>query len=180
MAHSHPFSSCACRTPTVQPLVSCRNHSASYRTNHKHTYPWTINIICIFNIYENTAAVQHCTAWYLALLQYRGALWFKKLVQFPGDQTQTKATCLDLGWRSASQVCDAMQGPLAPVITILLFILRITEQMPRSWFYSCLVFGSWAFGIRVFGAIVTNRIATLRRIAALQVWHSVLIYLICV
>jgi hypothetical protein len=116
----------------------------------------------------HTAAVHYCSAWYLALLQYRGARWFKNLVQLPGDERRTKRHHMLECTKVASRTCDLIQGTLAPVISLVAWVLLITEYLPRSWFYVGFVCLNLCCGLRSFGAIVTKRIATLRRIAALQ------------
>jgi hypothetical protein len=102
------------------------------------------------------------------LLQYRGAKWFKGLVQMPGERVNEKrrkgCCCLP----SPTQILDKLQGPLAPVVALLLWVLLVIGTLPRSWFYIANIVLSWGYSMRVLIAIATKRARSIARIAELQ------------
>jgi hypothetical protein len=103
----------------------------------------------------------------MALLQYRGAKWFKGLVQMPGERTkETKRK--GCGLPSPTQVLDKLQGPLAPVVGLLLWVLLMTGTLPRSWFYIVSTVTSWVYSMRALIAITTKRARSIARIAEMQ------------
>jgi hypothetical protein len=103
----------------------------------------------------------------MSLLQYRGAKWFKGLVQMPGERAkETKRKCC--GLPSPTQVLDKLQGPLAPVVALLLWVLLMIGTLPRSWFYIVNTVISWVYSMRAVIAITTKRARSIARIAEVQ------------
>jgi hypothetical protein len=113
-----------------------------------------------------TAVGYFSTAWYLSLLQHRGAIWFKALLQPNGHNTVTP-NHLILKLPSFSEVTDAMQSWLAPVIAMSLWLLLATGTISRGWytFYNLSLVG--LYGIRAFVTILQQRVTTLKRVSAM-------------
>jgi hypothetical protein len=105
-------------------------------------------------------------SWYMSLLQYRGARWFQGLVQLAGAERGKKNNKCHLP--SPSKALDTIQGPLGPVLTLVLWMLLVLKQLSRTWFYTVVMIPTFCFSIRAFVAIVTKRAATIKRISVMQ------------
>jgi hypothetical protein len=110
--------------------------------------------------------IEHVAGWYLTLLQVRGARWFQGLVRLQA-QRPDKTT-----WRVAqarlSSLLDTLQGPCAPVIGLIFYVILLTGAMTRAWYYTTLTMLSVCCGFRAFVTIVRARVSDLRRVARLQ------------
>lgn len=113
-------------------------------------------------------AIHCCTVWYLALIQIRGAKWFKGLVEMPTGKDNTEQTNWWSRLPSANQVLDSLQGQLSPFIALTLWVLLAVGVLPRAWFYSVGHTLTAGFGFRSFVAIATQRVTALRKIALMQ------------
>jgi hypothetical protein len=112
-------------------------------------------------------AISSCTNWYLSLLQYRGARWFQGLAQLPGAEEQDKKRH-HFRLPSPSNVLNAIQGPLSPVLALFLWAMLLAGHWRRAGYYNVLTALTGLFGLRSFIAIVANRAATIKHISAIQ------------
>jgi hypothetical protein len=103
----------------------------------------------------------------MSLQQQRGAKWFKGLVQMPGEgNSRSKRNAC--GMPSASQALDTLQGPVAPILALMLWVLLIAGELPRSWYYTVNMSLGASYSFRAFIAIATQRVRTIKNIADLQ------------
>jgi hypothetical protein len=84
------------------------------------------------------------------LLQHRGAIWFKTLLQPKGHNSDTLRKSF-FRLPSLSDVLDAMQSWLAPVIAFGLWLLLVTGTISRGWFTFCnfTLLGVWDSSFRL-------------------------------
>jgi hypothetical protein len=100
------------------------------------------------------------------LLQHRGAIWFKTLLEPKGHNSKSfNESRFKLS--SLSDVLDAMQSWLAPVIAFGLWLLLVTGTISRGCFTFCNLSLLGVYGIRAFISIVKQRLATLKRVSAM-------------
>jgi hypothetical protein len=135
--------------------TSCQFVNTNMRT---YTIVWCV---------AHTVAIFHCMCWQMSLQQQRGAKWFKGLVQLPGEgdrETQRNAC----GLPSLSHALDTLQGPLAPLLALTLWVLVISGELPPTWYYTVNMSLTGIYSFRAFIAIATKRVRTIKSIAAIQ------------
>jgi hypothetical protein len=108
------------------------------------------------------------TSCYLSLLQYRGAIWFRRLIQIPDENEVNTSPFSKLWLPSVSQMLDMIQGPLNPLIALALWLSLLFGQISRAWYYRLVMCAALCCTLRAFVAIVSNRVASLNRISVLQ------------
>jgi hypothetical protein len=72
------------------------------------------------------------------------------------------------GLPSLTRILDKLQGPLSPVVALLLWVLLMIGTLPRSWFYTVNTVISWVYSMRAVIAITTKRARSIARIAEMQ------------
>jgi hypothetical protein len=86
------------------------------------------------------------------------------LVTLPADN-RTRITWVTI---SPSEAADALQGQLGPLIALTLWLLSVTQAIPRAWFYFLSYIITSISSLRAFVAIATQRISALKKVAVLQ------------
>jgi hypothetical protein len=112
---------------------------------------------CAINIPKTKAIFVYATLSYGSLLQRRGAIHFRSSIL---QRSSSKNSRL-----SPSDVLDALQGWMAPVIALTLWSLFSAGVYSRGSYIFIIIVAVGLFGIRSFVTIVNQRVSTLKRIA---------------